>query len=121
MILMLYNFVAIRCSASSLPKNMATRNNEFANYSGKVVTFTCKTGFSFNEDHFNDTARTVHCRADGMLEPVNLPYCKRKYPSMYCSCVCNKSRPSCQQFFCHATTRAKRVFIFSWKNCTGFR
>ena len=58
-------------------------NNTFATYNGSGVTLTCKAGFSFNEDNFNDTTRTVHCKAHGVFEPLNPPDCKRKYPFMY--------------------------------------
>ena len=79
---------AIRCSAIPLRKNMAMRNGDFASYNGDGVTYICKAGFSFNASVVNDTTRTAHCEAHGLIEHLNPPDCKRKYLSTHYSCVC---------------------------------
>ena len=76
--------VAITCFAHPLTENMPKRSSDFAKFNGRGVTYTCKDGFSFNQDDSNDTTRTVRCQADGFLEQLSPPDCTRKHLLLSC-------------------------------------
>ena len=70
--------LAVTCSAHQLPEHMEGRSKDFAKFNGGGVTYTCKEGFSFNQNDIDDTSRTVYCQPHGVLEELNPPDCTCK-------------------------------------------
>ena len=77
--LFFFSISAVVCLAPNVAKFMTIRNRPSATFKdGLGITYTCQPGYSFAESNAQDRTRTVHCQANGLLQPLRPQECTGK-------------------------------------------